>query len=58
MGVWLVVAVRGGMFSLLALAAPLGCAAAAVFAGLAVQPCARTRALRREAALAGIDVDL
>jgi peptidoglycan/LPS O-acetylase OafA/YrhL len=58
MGVWLVVAVRGGMFSLLGSAAPGGCLAAAVFAGLAVQPCARTRDLRQEAARAGIDVDL
>lgn len=58
MGVWLVIAVRGGMFSLLGLAAPLGCAAAAIFAGLAIQPVTRTRDLREEAARAGIDVDL
>jgi hypothetical protein len=58
MGLWFLLAAGSGLFSPLLLALPAASVVAAVFAGVAHGPCARTGAARRRAAAAGLDIDL
>jgi hypothetical protein len=57
-GAWAVTTMVSGFLSLLGVLMPLGSLAAAILAGMAWGPCARTAAARRRAAAAGLDLNL
>jgi hypothetical protein len=57
-GAWALVTMANGFLSLIGVLMPLGALTAAVLAGMAWGPCARTAAARRRAAAAGIDLNL
>jgi hypothetical protein len=57
-GAWAVTTLMNGFLSLLGVLMPLGSLAAAILAGMAWGPCARTAAARQRAAAAGIDLNL
>jgi hypothetical protein len=58
MGAWFLLSAGAGIFSLLVFIAPFGAVAAAMLAAMALGPCLRTRRVRRQAAAAGMDIDL
>ena len=55
---WAVTTMLSGFLSLLGVLMPLASLAAAILAGMAWGPCARTAAARQRAAAAGIDLNL
>lgn len=57
-GAWAVTTMLSGFLSLLGVLMPLASLAAAILAGMAWGPCARTAAARQRAAAAGIDLNL
>jgi hypothetical protein len=57
-GAWAALTARDGFLSLLGVLMPLGSLAAAILAGMAWGPCARTAAARQRAAAAGFDLNL
>src|SRR5678816_473873 len=57
-GAWAARTVLGGFLSLLGVLMPLASLAAAILAGMAWGPCARTAAAGRRAAAAGFDLNL
>ena len=57
-GAWAVTTMLSGFLSLLGVLMPLASIAAAILAGMAWGPCARTAAARQRAAAAGIDLNL
>jgi len=57
-GAWAARTVLGGFLSLLGVLMPLASLAAAILAGMAWGPCARTAAARKRAAAAGFDLNL
>jgi hypothetical protein len=57
-GAWALVTMASGFLSLIGVLMPLASLTAAILAGLAWGPCARTAAARRRAAAAGLDLNL
>jgi hypothetical protein len=57
-GGWAFLGLKDGFLSLLGVLMPLGSLAAAILAGMAVGPCARTAEARKRAAAAGFDLNL
>jgi hypothetical protein len=57
-GAWAVLTAKDGFLSLLGVLMPLGSLAAAILAGMAWGPCARTAAARERAKAAGFDLNL
>jgi hypothetical protein len=57
-GAWAAMTSRGGFLSMLGVLMPLASLLAAILAGMAWGPCARTAAARARAAAAGFDLDL
>ena len=57
-GAWAVMTAKDGFLSLLGVLMPLGSLVAAIFAGMAWGPCARTAEARKRAAAAGFDLNL
>jgi hypothetical protein len=57
-GAWAYMTARFGFLSLLGVLMPLGSLAAAILAGMAWGPCARTAEARKRAAAAGFDLNL
>ena len=55
---WALVTMASGFLSLIGVLMPLGALSAAVLAGMAWRPCARTAAARKRAAAAGLDLNL
>ena len=57
-GAWALTTMMNGFLSLLGVLMPLGSLAAAILAGMAWGPCARTAAARQRATAAGLDLNL
>jgi hypothetical protein len=57
-GAWAYITASDGFLSLLGVLMPLGSLAAAILAGMAWGPCARTAEARKRAAAAGFDLNL